>query len=81
MFLRHQGAIKRLDVYMTSDLCVRKIFWATLKRVIEKGREWLRNDEDLSTDSHSLVEEVRHILGWNQLFEVALEHWHRWDRQ
>lgn len=54
------GAIKRLDVYTTSNLCVRQIFWVTLRRMIGKGREWLRNDEGLSTGSHSLVEEVRH---------------------
>lgn len=60
VFCRHQAAIKSLDVYLTSDLCVRKIFWTTLKRMIGKGREGLRNGEGIPTGSHSLVEEVRH---------------------
>lgn len=53
VFCRHQGANERLNMYMTSNLCVRKIF--RLQRVIGKGRQGLRNDEDLMTGSYRFV--------------------------
>lgn len=44
VFCRHWGAVKSPNIHMTATLCLRRIAWASFKRMIEKGRECLRND-------------------------------------
>lgn len=76
VFFRPQGAIKRLNIHMTSTLCVQKTFQSNTG----KGRAWLRSDEFLSTGPQGLVVEVRYSHSWYHLCRVMHEHWHRWDR-